>query len=452
MLKKYIFLIFTFLVSVLFSQDLYPQVLTGSPYPSPYEAVAARMENGAFLFYNSLNEAVAASPSAIYDYTLSAENPDVIILFRDTTLHAPIIMEDDQHIRIVAEGGSRTIIRGDDLIEYPLVWVLGDNSSLTLGNSGHELIIDGGYPAIQAHAPLAAVNGRNSQLIMYDRVFLQNNYNIGPGAGTSLHLNGTGVFIRTVENDMDNLAEFVMRGGVIQGNTNNAQNPIACGGGVYIAGFGLFTMEGGVIRNNTAYLSGGGFHTGSRGSFRKTGGIIYGSNAPEGLRNVAINGIGSPPFYGHAICVALVDSPSIQFRDNTVRENDHLSYMGSATGNGIFGRWERWHNPETAMQRIILFGIISSIVLVIIVIILILIRNRQKNENKSSEQISLENLDTDFSMQEKTILDKLLSELSIKMIALELELSYKGVMYHSKKIYQKLKVKNRTELLIKYRK
>ena len=246
MLKRYIILSFIFLISRLFPGNLYPQVLTALPFPPPYEAVASRMENGVTLYYANLHEAVAASPAiaASPDMTAASEpsinHPDEITILADITLDAPIIIEDGQHIRLVAGGGTRIIMRGNDLIEYPLIWVLGDNSSLTLGLTAnnnqtaerYELIFDGGYPAIQAHAPLAAVNGRDSKLIMYDGVSLQNNYNFGPGAGTSLHLNGTGVFIRTVDNDMENPAEFIMRGGVIQGNTNNAQNPIACGGGV----------------------------------------------------------------------------------------------------------------------------------------------------------------------------------------------------------------------------
>ena len=419
-------------------------------------AVASRMEGTVVHYYDSLHDAVAAVPAAHEAASgLSIDNPDVIFLLTDITINAPLVIEDGKHIQLVPGNGTRIIMRGHEFIEYPIIWVLGDNASLSLATNGHELIIDGGYlqnPSIISNAPLAAVNGRNSKLIMHDGVFLQNNYNYGPGAGASLHLNGTGVFIRTVDNDMDNLAEFIMKGGVIQGNTNNAQNPIACGGGVYIAGFGLFTMEGGVIRNNTAYLSGGGFHTGSRGSFIKTGGIIYGNDAEEGLRNIAVNGLNTPFVFGHAVCVALVDKPSVQFRDNTVGQNDNLSYLGSATGNGVFGRGEKWYNPRTATQRMLFICI--SIGLVLALIIFFIVRKKIKKEQLQPEPVlkSIDQINVTFNTQEKNVLELLLKDLSIKMIALELGLTYKGVTYHSKKIYRKLNIKNRTELLLKYRK
>jgi hypothetical protein len=77
---------------------------------------------------------------------------------------------------------------------------------------------------------------------------------------------------------------FTMNGGTISGNTvnNNADG----GGGVYAA---AFTMNGGTISGNTAAYFGGGVLISNGGTFIKsgTGGIIYGSNAPEGQANRA---------------------------------------------------------------------------------------------------------------------------------------------------------------------
>jgi hypothetical protein len=103
---------------------------------------------------------------------------------------------------------------------------------------------------------------------------------------------------------------FTMSGGEISGNTDSSS-----GGGVYVSGGGSFTMSGGEISGNTASsgLSGGGVfvwggsfemsggeisgNTSSsgggvyvnEGTFTKTalGGVVYGSDAPEGLRNNA---------------------------------------------------------------------------------------------------------------------------------------------------------------------
>jgi hypothetical protein len=197
----------------------------------------------------------------------------------------------------------------------------------------HELVIDGGYlDGIMAHSPLAAVSGLDAKLIMYEGVTIQNNKNIGEVPGNSHYQNGAGVFIRTVDDLFQRQAEFIMKGGIIQGNINDIFLPIACGGAVFISGHGIFTMEGGIIRNNTARSSGGGFHTGSRGSFYKTGGIIYGKNAPLGLRNTSLEGndviITFPKTYGHAVCVAATNL-SFLFRNDTVGEDDHLSFTGS---------------------------------------------------------------------------------------------------------------------------
>jgi len=98
-------------------------------------------------------------------------------------------------------------------------------------------------------------DGQDSKMIMLDGVTLQNNYNNAEVETGHHYRNGAGVFIRTEGDIPDRQAEFVMKGGVIQGNYNDVQSYIACGGGVFIAGFGIFRMEG------------GGFHTGGRGSF-----------------------------------------------------------------------------------------------------------------------------------------------------------------------------------------
>jgi hypothetical protein len=99
---------------------------------------------------------------------------------------------------------------------------------------------------------------------------------------------------------------LTMRGGTISNNTINAGRTYGstmvtgAGGGVY----GSFTMEGGTISGNTLNVSnsgnsssitvrGGGVYV--RGTLTKTGGTIYGNNAPEDLKNTADGG------QGHAV-------------------------------------------------------------------------------------------------------------------------------------------------------
>jgi uncharacterized repeat protein (TIGR02543 family) len=80
---------------------------------------------------------------------------------------------------------------------------------------------------------------------------------------------------------------FTMSGGAISGNTDS---------GVYVY-YGAFTMSGGEISGN-ASSSGGGVSMNGVGRFiKQSGGIIYGSNASEGLRNTATSGDSG----GHAV-------------------------------------------------------------------------------------------------------------------------------------------------------
>jgi hypothetical protein len=84
---------------------------------------------------------------------------------------------------------------------------------------------------------------------------------------------------------------FTMNNGTISGNATNS------GGGVWVKG-GTFIMNGGIISGNSASGYGGGVYVDSSSTFIKsgTGGVIYGSNAPEGQANKARSDIG-----GHAV-------------------------------------------------------------------------------------------------------------------------------------------------------
>jgi DNA-binding CsgD family transcriptional regulator len=299
---------------------------------------------------------------------------------------------------------------------------------------------------------------------MYDKVTLQNNCNSGAPSGGSYYENGAGVFIRTgvVADDPDRQAEFIMKGGTIQGNINNTQNAVACGGGVFILGFAIFTMEGGVIMDNTARITGGGFHTGSRGSFYKTGGIIYGSDAPAGYRNTALNGTGTPKTYGHAVCVA-ISVPAFQYRNDTVGENDKLIYAGVQQGNGTFGEGEKWDDSDKAFRRMLLAVILPVLVLAAFVIFILrkrYVKKLAKELQEAAEQsaavaasarpkIDIENMG--LTRREREICELLLTDRPLKEIADILKLSYPGANFHARNLYKKLEIENRTELLVRVR-
>jgi hypothetical protein len=95
-----------------------------------------------------------------------------------------------------------------------------------------------------------------------------------------------------------------MIGGQISGNTTFYSSN-ARGGGVYV-GSETFMMTGGKISGNTSsfYNSphgyGGGVYIDSSGTLiKQSGGIIYGSNASDTVKNTAYN-----YSYGHAVYVS----------------------------------------------------------------------------------------------------------------------------------------------------
>jgi hypothetical protein len=344
------------------------------------EGVASRTDGSGVLYYTSLHDAVTAAADAAFGKSI--EQPDKITLLADLVLNEPFIVDDGIHIKLVAGDRSVTIRRGENLIEYPVIWVRGENASLHLREPGmeFELFIDGGYldSGIQAHAPLIALSGPDAKLFMYDKVFLQNNFNNGNVSLSSYFENGGGVIIRTAGDLGNQQAQFTMKGGTIRGNTNAVPTYMAYGGGVQIVAYGIFLMEGGVIMNNTANVTGGGVAVGGRGTFKKTGGIIYGKNAPAGFRNIAVEGVGSFKTFGHAVRSA-PRGDVFYFRNDTVKENDNISYTGISTGDGVFGDGDKWDNSENAKRRKQLFIILSALALAIPVFMIVM-RSVQKNK------------------------------------------------------------------------
>jgi len=70
-----------------------------------------------------------------------------------------------------------------------------------------------------------------------------------------------------------------------------------------------------------------------------------------------------------------------------------------------------------------------------------------KKENKPNK---LDVSKFDLSAREKEIFDLLLTDLTIKSIAYNLNLTISGVKFRSNNLYVKLGVKNRIELFVKY--
>jgi len=432
MINKYLLLLFFLLPIFAFTETFAP--------------AASRMENGNIYYYTSLHEALEASTGICID------NPDEIILLLDMIMDRPIEIDDRMHIRLVPGGGNRIIQRGPDNIEFPVIWVNGELSSLALGkqNMEYELFIDGGYlndqpGSIQAHAPLIYVSGLDAKLVLYDKVFLQNNHNIGTGLNN--YQFGSGVYIRTNNDNNSRQSEFIMKGGTIRGNTNNTRNSYPNGGGVLIIGFGIFTMEGGIIMNNTSQSQGGGFNTQVSGTFKKTGGIIYGTDAPGGYRNTVMEGSDYPVIYGHAVNVQHSISQTLRYRDDTIRENENLTYLGSPTGNGVFGKGEKWSRPGAGLNRLILICILTALALIIS--ILIYLRKKQLKEAAINNTVEP---GVHLTPREKEVFNLLLSGYTARQIAKTLQLSVSSINFHSQNIYHKLGIHSCTELLTKFKK
>ncbi|MDR0707997.1 MAG: hypothetical protein LBF60_09025 [Treponema sp.] len=143
----------------------------------------------------------------------------------------------------------------------------------------------------------------NGTFTMNDGVISGNAVTSSGGSGGGVHVGREG--------------KFTMTNGTITANKANWQ-----GGGVHVSLSGRFTMSGGVISMNVAQNSGGGVC--ALGTFTKSGdgGVIYGSDAPEG--NYAAK-------YGHAVHTNRNGS-----RDATARATMALD----STKQGAAGGWE----------------------------------------------------------------------------------------------------------------
>jgi hypothetical protein len=127
---------------------------------------------------------------------------------------------------------------------------------------------------------------------------------------------------------------FTMNGGEISGNTSNASSSsnvsVSYGGGVYVSSGTTFTMNGGGISSNTSISNDGDSRSSSYGggvyiygTFRMSGGVIYGNNAAAGLANTAKSGAvlsnTSNSQYGTFSGDAFYSSGDLYSTDDTIR-------------------------------------------------------------------------------------------------------------------------------------
>jgi hypothetical protein len=158
---------------------------------------------------------------------------------------------------------------------------------------------------------------------VYEGDFVMQDGVIGGNAASSEAGSGGGVFVIR--------GSFAFSGGKIAGNV--ASNS---GGGVNANHGSVFVMSGGEIAGNRAVYGGAGVAVlGEGNSFKKTGGIIYGLDAAEELRNLNTEGGNSVDVTRHSdLRVELITD--IKRRRNTTGETVQLD----STKNGAEGGWE----------------------------------------------------------------------------------------------------------------
>lgn len=185
-----------------------------------------------------------------------------------------------------------------------------NNSLIMVSNGGTLMINDGATIRDNINMTDPSTDWRASG-ISVDGIFIMDG---GVVSGNRCNNGGGGIGV------LD--GTFTMNGGSISSNEAEID-----GGGVQVYR-GTFIMNGGIISNNmvttmnsgTWVVAGGGVYIGSNGGqFTKIGGIIYGSDAPDGLANrVLYYGIGG----GAAV---YANQSGTRVRNNTLYENDNIS-------------------------------------------------------------------------------------------------------------------------------
>ena len=168
--------------------------------------------------------------------------------------------------------------------------------------------------------------GYNAKLELLDGVIRGNTNTNTNGAGG---ISSSGDFVmsggiisgNTVQSDngggggVSSSGNFIMSGGIIRGNI--CTGSFSGGGGVFSSGD--FVMSGGIISGNTVQSDNGGGVYAFGGSFSKTGGIIYGTDAV----NIEDKNVAGSNTQGHA---AYYYYTTIGYYHNsTLSEYDNLS-------------------------------------------------------------------------------------------------------------------------------
>ncbi|MDR1220885.1 MAG: InlB B-repeat-containing protein [Treponema sp.] len=245
------------------------------------------------------------------DYTIALKNNE--------TIAPKTLSYSGKNVRITLNGGSveRTVSLSSNgslfTVASGVTLALGNNitlqgrsnntsSSLVLVTDGGTLVMNTGS-TMSGNTSSSSVGGvyvyHGGTFTMSGGTISGNTASVGGGvyvssgtftmsggtiSGNTASNTGGGVYVYS--------GTFTMSGGTISGNI--ASSAGGGGGGVYVYS-GTFTMSGGTISGNTASNAGGGVLVDGAGMFiKQSGGIIYGSDASDSLKNTAAS-------YGHAV-------------------------------------------------------------------------------------------------------------------------------------------------------
>jgi hypothetical protein len=247
--------------------------------------------------------------------------------------------------------------------------------SLEGNSTAGALIYTGANQTIILRGPSLKGKAENTKAVVYiqgsDTEFRMETGTISGNTSNDAYAGGVSIMA----------GKFIMNGGTISGNTNISTVGVVAPGGVYVhsrmhfimnggsitsntglagggvtVNYGHFTMNGGIISNNTGRAGGvwgrdgsfimtGGSISGNTGRgvefssatqfeenlptiFRKTGGIIYGSNADASLKNTISGGNGNAVYFSY--------SPTIKYRNTTTDETVNLIFENKQFSGG----WE----------------------------------------------------------------------------------------------------------------
>ncbi|MDR0663534.1 MAG: hypothetical protein LBF80_05600 [Spirochaetaceae bacterium] len=296
-----------------------------------------------------LIKAAVVGQSALF-IQLKLGNEQVTFGANDLGTEGLTLNNENSPAEVIIDGGGRVIDLTGSPSGNPLITV-GEGITLTLRNITFKGLNDGNGDVSNNNVSLIKVT-TGGHFILGTGAVIRDNATSG-GYGGGVYVGGSGM--------------FTMNGGNISGNRTAAD--IHLGGGVYVGDSGVFTMNSGNISNNIIgqdlihYSYGGGVYVGGYGTFIMNGGnisnnIVYARHYSYG-GGVYVGGYGTFIMNGGNInnnvafgaqapftlaCgggVSVHDSGTFNMEGGIIRNNNvtgvaYPGYIGGGRGGGVF--------------------------------------------------------------------------------------------------------------------